>query len=74
MFLSIYGSPALQAGMGIDPESSEPLRKAAKSPLHTQLVETKIAELKSKIGIGRAAELSGARRALRRHEPRRLGR
>ena len=52
MFLSIYGSPALQAGMGINPESSEPLRKAAKSQLHTQLVEAKIAELKSRIGVG----------------------
>ena len=52
MFLSIYGSPALQAGMGINPESAEPLRKSAKSQLHKQLVESKIEELKSKIGSG----------------------
>ena len=38
--------------MGINPESAEPLRKAAKSQLHKQLVEAKIAELKSKIGKG----------------------
>ena len=51
-FLSIYGSPMLQASMGINPESAEPLRKSAKSQLHKQLVESKIAELKSKIGKG----------------------
>ena len=38
--------------MGINPESTEPLRKSAKNPLHKQLVESKTAELKSKIGVG----------------------
>jgi hypothetical protein len=42
----------LQAAMGINPESTEPLRKAAKSPLHKQLIESKISELKSKVGEG----------------------
>lgn len=51
-FLSIYGSPTLQAGMGVDPESSKPLRKAGKSALHRQFIESRIAELKSKIGQG----------------------
>ena len=36
MFLSIYGSPALQAAVGIDPKATEPMRKAGKSPLHHQ--------------------------------------
>ena len=43
---------AVAGGMGINPESAEPLRKSAKSQLHKQLVETKIAELKSRIGEG----------------------
>ena len=51
-FLSIYGTPTLQAAFGIDPESTTPLRKAGKSLAHKQLLETKIAELKSRIGRG----------------------
>lgn len=52
-FLTIYGSPALQAACGVDSESSErSLRKAAKSPLHQQLVEKRIAELRSQIKSG----------------------
>jgi hypothetical protein len=52
MFLSIYGSPTLQVGMGIDPESTKPLRKAGKNPLHKQFVEYRIGELRSKMGAG----------------------
>ena len=37
MFLSVYGSPALQAAVGIDPADTRPLRKAGKSPLHAEL-------------------------------------
>ena len=33
-FLTVYGSPALQAAVGIDPAATRPLRKAAKNPLH----------------------------------------
>jgi hypothetical protein len=51
-FLSVYGSPMLQAAVGVDPESNKPLRKAAKNPLHKQLLETRIAELKSKMTAG----------------------
>ena len=54
MFLSIYGSPALQAAVGIDPTDARPLRKAAKSPLHRELLQTRIAELKSRIAERRA--------------------
>jgi hypothetical protein len=55
-FLSIYGSPTLQAAVGIDPESNKPLRKAEKNPLHKQLLQTKIAELKAKINAGGVRE------------------
>jgi hypothetical protein len=51
-FLSVYGSPALQAAVGVDPAGTYPLRKAGKSPLHTQLLQSRIAELKSRIATG----------------------
>jgi pimeloyl-ACP methyl ester carboxylesterase len=51
-FLSIYGSPVLQAAVGIDPKSAESMRKAGKSALHLQLIEARIAELKARIPQG----------------------
>ncbi len=52
-FLAIYGSPVLQAACGIEPSNKERnLRKAATSPLHRQLVEARIAELRSHIDKG----------------------
>ena len=51
-FLAIYGSPTLQAAVGIDPARTRPLRKAAKSPLHRELLQSRIAELKSRIPAG----------------------
>jgi Protein of unknown function (DUF3141) len=52
MFLSIYGSPLLQAAVGIDPADTRPLRKAGKTPLHRELLNSRIAELKSRIATG----------------------
>ena len=52
MFLSVYGSPALQAAVGIDPTDARPLRKAQTSPLHRELLQSRIAELKSRIASG----------------------
>jgi pimeloyl-ACP methyl ester carboxylesterase len=52
IFLTTYGSAALQSAAGIDPRSSLPLRKAAKSALHNELAEKRIAELKSHISLG----------------------
>ena len=52
MFLAVYGSPVLQAAVGIDPAESKPMRKADKSSLHLQLVENRIAELKAQIPKG----------------------
>jgi hypothetical protein len=51
-FLSVYGTPTLQAALGIDANTTKPLRKAGKNPLHAQFVQTRIAELKSRIGKG----------------------
>jgi pimeloyl-ACP methyl ester carboxylesterase len=51
MFLAIYGMPALQAAVGIDPAADRP-RRPGKSPLHHELVEKRIAELKSGINKG----------------------
>jgi hypothetical protein len=51
-FLAIYGSPVVQAWFGVDPSSAQPLRKAAKSPLHNELVQRRIAELRARIPVG----------------------
>ncbi|UGA41686.1 DUF3141 domain-containing protein [Bradyrhizobium quebecense] len=51
IFLNVYGSPALQAAVGIDPKS-EPSRRREMPPEHRAMLEKRIAELKSKIGDG----------------------
>ncbi len=51
-FRAIYGAPALQSALGIDPHAARPPRKAAKSLLHQALMETRIAELKAAMGAG----------------------
>ena len=51
MFLSIYGSPALQAAVGIDPDA-DVSPKPQMSPEHRKLLDARIAELKSQIGKG----------------------
>jgi hypothetical protein len=51
-FLTVYGSPTLQAAMGIDPASTRPLRRAARNPLHAELLRSRIAELKSRVAVG----------------------
>jgi pimeloyl-ACP methyl ester carboxylesterase len=51
-FFMVYGSPTLQAAAGIDPAGTRPLRKAGKSPLHHELLQKRIAELKAGISVG----------------------
>ncbi|MDN4999360.1 DUF3141 domain-containing protein [Bradyrhizobium sp. GCM10027634] len=51
VFLNLYGSPALQAALGIDPKS-EPSRRREMSAEHQAMLEERIAQLKSKIGEG----------------------
>jgi hypothetical protein len=51
-FLTVYGSPALQAAVGIDPADTRPLRKPPTNRLHEELLQKRIAELKSHIPLG----------------------
>jgi Protein of unknown function (DUF3141) len=51
-FLAVYGSPTLQAAVGIDPAGTQHLRKAPKNPLHGELLQKRIEELKSRIPEG----------------------
>jgi hypothetical protein len=52
VFLWVYGSPALQAIVGIDPNATESSRRAPKTPFHRELLRTRIANLKSCIPTG----------------------
>jgi hypothetical protein len=51
LFLGIYGSPVLQAAVGIKP-ASEVSPKPGMSPEHRKRLEARIAELKSQTGAG----------------------
>ena len=51
MFLAVYGSPALQAAVGVNPEAGRP-RRPGKSLMHQELMQKRIAELKSNIAKG----------------------
>ena len=52
-FLAVYGSPALQAAVGIGAATDvRTLRRAAKSPLHSELLQRRIDELKARIPAG----------------------
>jgi pimeloyl-ACP methyl ester carboxylesterase len=51
MFLGIYGSPVLQAAVGVDPQST-PSRRREMDPKHRERLQARIAELKSRIGTG----------------------
>jgi pimeloyl-ACP methyl ester carboxylesterase len=61
-FLTVYGSPALQAAVGIDPADTRPLRKPTKNRLYQELLHKRITELKSHIAVGGLRE--GVIRAL----------
>src|SRR6478736_4260541 len=51
IFLNVYGAPALQAAVGIDPAAT-PSRRREMSAEHRAMLEKRIAELKAKIGEG----------------------
>jgi hypothetical protein len=51
-FMAVYGSPALQAAVGIDPNSTQRPRQATKNPLHRQLLEKRKSELRAQIPSG----------------------
>jgi pimeloyl-ACP methyl ester carboxylesterase len=52
MFLSVYGSPVLQAAVGIDPSDTRSQRRAGKTQLHRQALQSRINELRSRIATG----------------------
>jgi hypothetical protein len=60
-FLAVYGLPTLQAAVGVDPAGTRPPRKAAKNPLYRELLQDRLADLKSRIPLGglRAAVIRG---------------
>ena len=51
IFMAVYGSPALQAAVGVDPRSV-PSRRQEMSAKHSEMLQARIAELKSRIGEG----------------------
>jgi pimeloyl-ACP methyl ester carboxylesterase len=51
IFLAVYGSPALQAAVGIDPQST-PSRRQEMSAKYREMLQARIAELKSRTGEG----------------------
>jgi Protein of unknown function (DUF3141) len=51
-FMTVYGSPLLQAAVGIDPAETRRPRQAGTSALHRQLVDARVAELKAKMRQG----------------------
>ena len=51
-FMSIYGSKALQAAVGVDPVAMLPPRKATKSLLQYELVEKRVADIRARISSG----------------------
>jgi hypothetical protein len=55
-FFGVYGSRALQAAVGLDPASTQPLRRPAKDPLHQELLHKRIAELKAHMPVGGVRE------------------
>jgi len=67
-FLAIYGLPSLQSAVGVDPAGTRPLRKAAKNPLHQELLQKRIAELRRVLPWVAFARLSSAD-SLCRHGP-----
>src|SRR5260370_5483796 len=52
MFFAICGSPALQAALGIESAAGRSRQLAPKSALHTELVRSRIAELRTHIAVG----------------------
>jgi len=51
-FFTVYGLPALQAALGIDPTSTQPLRRPAEDPWHQELLRTRLPALKARMAVG----------------------
>ena len=55
-FLTVFGQPALQSALGVDPDAPQSAGKATVNPLHQQLMEQRIAEIRARITKGGARE------------------
>ncbi|EJZ18733.1 DUF3141 domain-containing protein (plasmid) [Rhizobium sp. Pop5] len=51
-FLTIYGSPFLQAAVGINPADERPQRRGSKTGLHAQALKARIEELRAQMDKG----------------------
>jgi hypothetical protein len=51
-FLTMFGQPGLQTALGIDPTAPHSACKATANPLHQQLLEKRIGELKARMTDG----------------------
>jgi hypothetical protein len=56
MFHAIYGTPILQAALGLAATDEPPRRRAAKEPLHRIIVQRRIDELKARMTQGSLLE------------------
>jgi hypothetical protein len=56
VFLTVYGSPALQAALGVDARSPRRPRRPAKSLMHRELMEKRINELRAAMSEGGLVE------------------
>jgi hypothetical protein len=56
IFMTVYGSPALQAAAGVNSDPSKRPRLAPKSLLHRELLRIRIDELRARIPVGTLRE------------------
>ena len=56
LFLTLYGSPLVQAVLGIDPADTRRQRLSGTNPLYNELANAQIAEIRAKIGKGGVRE------------------
>jgi hypothetical protein len=58
LFLTVYGSPLLQAALGIDPADARRPRLSGTNPLYNERANVRIAEIRAKIAKGGIREAS----------------
>jgi hypothetical protein len=52
MFFAVYGSPVVQAALGVQTANGRTGQQAPKNALHKELIRSRIAELKARIPVG----------------------
>ena len=56
LFMTVYGSPLVQAALGINPADTRRQRLSGTNPLYNELANARIAEIRAKIGKGGVRE------------------